>query len=69
MALDEPKDSDQVFDIDGFQYLVNKDFLDKVKPVKVDFIVHGFKLDCGIDFRAEASESCGGCGSSSNCCH
>lgn len=69
MALDEPKDSDQVFDIDGFQYLMNKDFLEKVKPVKVDFIVNGFKLDCGIDFHAQSgSGSCSGCGTTSNCC-
>lgn len=70
MALDEPKDSDEIFDIDGFQYLMNKDFLEKVKPVKVDFIVNGFKLDCGVDFRAQSGGgTCGGCGTTSNCCH
>jgi hypothetical protein len=58
MALDEPKDNDEVFEIDGFQYLVNKDFLQKAQPIKVDFLVHGFKLDCGIDFGAGCS-SCG----------
>ncbi len=58
MALDEPKDEDEVFDIDGFQFLVNKDFLEKAKPIKVDFLVHGFKLDCGLDFGPGCS-SCG----------
>ena len=27
MALDEPKDTDDVFDVDGFQYLVDKGVL------------------------------------------
>jgi Fe-S cluster assembly iron-binding protein IscA len=58
MALDEPKANDEVFDIDGFQYLVNKDFLQKAQPIRVDFLVHGFKLDCGLDFGAACS-SCG----------
>ncbi|MCP4691276.1 MAG: hypothetical protein GY859_24735 [Desulfobacterales bacterium] len=61
MALDESKTDDEVFDIDGFQYLVNKDFMGKAKPIKVDFLVNGFKLDCGIDFSANASSACGSC--------
>lgn len=64
MALDEPKDNDEVFDIDGFQYLVSKEFLEKAKPIKVDFLVHGFKLDCGLDFSA----GCSSCGTTSSCC-
>ena len=27
MALDESKDTDQVFDIDGFQFIVDKEFI------------------------------------------
>ena len=38
MALDEPKDSDDVFDIDGFTYIVDKTFMEQAKPVKIDFI-------------------------------
>ena len=49
MALDEPNDTDDVFDIDGFKYIVNKEFLEKAKPIKVDFHMYGFKLDCGIE--------------------
>jgi Fe-S cluster assembly iron-binding protein IscA len=59
MALDEPRDNDKVFDIDGFQFLVDKDFLEKAQPIKVDFLVHGFKLDCGLDFGAGGCSSCG----------
>ena len=66
MALDEPNDMDQQFDIDGYKYLVNKDFLEKANPIKVDFHMYGFKLDCGLDFGAGCT-SCGTGASSCSC--
>ena len=62
MALDEPNDLDQEFDVDGFKYVVNKEFLDKVQPIKVDFHMYGFKLDCGVQFGGGGG--CSGCGTS-----
>ena len=50
MALDEPNDTDEQFEVDGYTYIVNKEFLERAKPIKVDFHMYGFKLDCGIDF-------------------
>ena len=61
MALDEPNDMDETYDIDGFKYLVNKDLLEKAKPIKVDFMGMGFKIDCEIDFGS----SCTSCGTGS----
>lgn len=66
MALDEPNEFDEEFDIDGFKYLVNKDFLERATPIKVDFHMYGFKLDCGIDFGPGCT-SCGTGGSSCSC--
>jgi Fe-S cluster assembly iron-binding protein IscA len=63
MALDEPRETDESFDIEGFQYIVDKDFLERAKPIKVDFLVHGFKLDCGLTF----ADGCTSCGSSGTC--
>ncbi len=54
MALDEPKETDTVYDIDGFSYLVDAEFIEKVKPIKVDFVDIGFRLSCAVDF----SRSC-----------
>ena len=59
MALDEPKENDSVFDVDGFQYLVDKDLLEKAKPIKVDYLNIGFKIDSGMDFGA--ASGCAGC--------
>lgn len=64
MALDEPKESDEVFDIEGFKYVVDREFVEKVQPIKVDFVDIGFRLSCGVDFGAGA---CGACASSGTC--
>ena len=61
MALDEPKENDSVIDVDGFQYLVNNDLLEKAKPIKVDYLQFGFKIDSGMDFGEEPG--CSACGS------
>jgi len=67
MALDEPKETDNVYDIDGFSYIVNKEFMEKAQPIKVDFTEMGFKLDSGINFSASAE--CSSCGTKpSSCC-
>lgn len=65
MALDEPKNTDQVYEVEGFKYIVDKEFLEKVQPIKVDFSMYGFKLDCGVDLGAGA---CGSCSTEGSCC-
>jgi hypothetical protein len=64
MALDEPNDNDDTFDVDGFKYIVNKEFMERAKPIKVDFHMYGFKLDCNIDF----GPGCSSCGTQGSCC-
>lgn len=44
MALDEPNDSDQIFEIDGFTYLVDKQLLAEAQPITVDFKTIGFYI-------------------------
>jgi iron-sulfur cluster assembly protein len=63
MALDEPKDTDNVFDIDGFKYLVDKELMREADPIKVDFSGFGFQFDCGLDF----DDGCSACGTSTAC--
>ena len=64
MALDEPNNLDQEFEIDGFKYIVNKEFLERANPIKVDFHMYGFKLDCNIDFGS----GCTSCGTGKTSC-
>jgi iron-sulfur cluster assembly protein len=64
MALDEKKNTDDVFEIDGFTYVVDKLFMEKAKPIKVDYLEYGFKVDCAIQF----SSGCSSCGTAGSCC-
>ncbi len=63
MALDEPKDTDETFDIDGFQFVVDKEFLKKAAPIKVDFKDIGFSITSSI----ELSSGCSSCSTSGSC--
>jgi len=63
MALDEPKETDNVFDIDGFKYIIDKDLMREADPIKIDFSGFGFQFDCGMDFAG----GCSACGTSSAC--
>lgn len=60
MALDEPRDTDNVFNVNGFQFIVDKEFYEKAKPVTVDFMGYGFRITSSINF-SPAGGACGGC--------
>lgn len=64
MALDELKEDDIFYDIDGFRYIINKDFLEKVKPITIDFSPMGFKISSGMD----SGTGCKSCETTSSCC-
>jgi iron-sulfur cluster assembly protein len=51
MALDEPKDNDDIFEIDGFTYLIDKHLLASAQPVLVDFSAFGFRITGRIASR------------------
>jgi Fe-S cluster assembly iron-binding protein IscA len=62
LALDESKDNDEVFNDDGLTFVIEKEFFEKIKPVKVDFI----ESPMGAGFNIESSmpkpeSSCGSC--------
>ena len=63
MALDKPTDTDETYQIDGFEYIVEKDFMEKAKPIKIGVSGMGFKLDSSLKLE----EGCSGCGSDSDC--
>jgi hypothetical protein len=53
-----------VYEIEGFTYIVDKDFMDKVKPIKIEFLDTGFKVTTGIDFGSP----CSSCDTARSCC-
>ena len=64
LALDEQKETDHVYEIEGFTYIVDKDFMDKVKPIKIEFLDTGFKLTTGMDLGTP----CSSCDTARSCC-
>ena len=62
MALDEPKDTDETFDVEGLTYLVDKDLLERVQPITVSFSAMGFYVSGRLDSGCSSS-ACGSCGS------
>ena len=64
MALDEPQENDEVYDIGSFKYVVDKELLEKAKPIKIDFMKNGFSITSSMVFES----GCGGCGEGSTGC-
>ena len=58
MALDEPKNSDDTFEVDGYTFIVEKDLMAKAKPITVDLSYMGFQVNSSLELGG------GGCGSS-----
>lgn len=65
LALDDTKDSDQVFEIEGYSFLMENDLFEQAKPVTVTF-------DQGMGFAVQSSivfpESGDGCSSGGGGC-
>ena len=41
MVLDEPKETDDVYKINGFTMLVDKELHEKTKDITVDYVSYG----------------------------
>ena len=63
MALDEPKNTDDTFEVKGLTFVVDKTFMEDAKSIKIDFSGMGFQLDSNIDIGGDSG--CSGCGSGS----
>ena len=59
LVQDEPSEDDKVFDQEGITYVVNKDLLEKVKPIKVDFIET--PRGSGFFIFSNLGKECGSC--------
>jgi iron-sulfur cluster assembly protein len=64
LDVDKPKDTDNVFDIDGFSYIVDKEFMKEAESITVDYTRSGFQFECSLEFE----DGCLACASSDDCC-
>jgi Fe-S cluster assembly iron-binding protein IscA len=58
LALDEPKDSDNVFDNGGVQYVVDNDLLQITGDIAIDFVAEGWQSGFSISAENPVSGSC-----------
>ena len=60
MALDEPKETDETFEIEGLTYVVEKGLLERVQPITVDYTGMGFSVagNLGADYGSSRLSSC-----------
>ncbi len=65
MALDESKENDEIFDDRGIKYVIDKELLNQVKPVKVDYVESPF--GSGFSIGSSMKAAAAGCGSSCSC--
>lgn len=63
MALDEPKEDDEIRDNNGITYLINRQLFDQAKPINVDFVDSA--MGSGFSITSSLNLGGGGCGSCS----
>lgn len=66
LALDEPAANDEVFNEAGFTFSVEKELLQKIGGVSIDFGYMGFMVTPEVPL-AQQGGGCSGCGSNSGC--
>lgn len=64
LALDEPSEVDQVITENGYTFCIEKELVEKVGTVAIDFTYMGFSVEPAISLGGGASCSVGGCGGS-----
>lgn len=65
MALDEPNDTDKVFEEGGYTFCVNAELLTTAESIRIDISYMGFSVESGKPLGG--GSSCGGCGSAGSC--
>jgi Fe-S cluster assembly iron-binding protein IscA len=66
MVLDEPKETDDVYKVNGFTMLVDKGLHEKTKDITVDYVSYG--MGSGFRVVSEVAVSSGGGGGCSPSC-
>ncbi len=67
LVLDEPKDTDENFEVDGLTYLLDKDLSGKSGGVKVDYVDNGWQQGFVLSSTNPLGDGSSGCGTSCSC--
>ncbi|MDH3558125.1 MAG: hypothetical protein OES18_19980 [Deltaproteobacteria bacterium] len=61
MALDEPKEQDQIFEFEGVTYLVDTSLMNQARPIKVDYVEDANCSGFSITSKLSQPDGCGSC--------
>jgi Fe-S cluster assembly iron-binding protein IscA len=67
MVLDEPKDADDVYHLNGFTMMIDKDLHKTTKDVTIDYVVYGMGSGFRVSSEVPITGSKSGCSSSCSC--
>ena len=62
LALDESRDGDELFDDRDLTFVVEKDFFESIKPIKVDYVES--VMGAGFNISSSMAKPDSACGSS-----
>lgn len=62
MAVDDKKDGDKVFEINGMEFVIEGALLEEVQPVKIDYLETGFAIESSLKPEGGCCGCSGGCG-------
>lgn len=65
LALDEPKESDTVHQVDGYDFVVDNELYAEAQPLAIDFACSGFQINSSLKLGGGDG---GGCSCSSGSC-
>lgn len=60
LALDESKDCDDIYPVDEFEFIIEKDLTAQIGNVHVDFLSYGFTITSEHGFP-DVGKDCSGC--------
>ena len=62
MALDEPREGDEIFNDRDLNYVIEKDLYEQIKPVEVDYVNSplggGFSISSNMKTGSACGSSC-----------
>ena len=67
MVLDEPNDQDDVFKVNGFTLVVDKNLHDMTKGITIDYIQQGMRSGFSLSTETPIGGAGSSCGSSCSC--
>ena len=68
LALDEPREDDEVIKDNGVTYIINKELYEQAQPIHVDFVESAMGSGFYVNSNLRDSKDCGGsCATSCSC--